>query len=154
MSEFNADNVTTYKTGDGSDDPDDKMEIAIADDDDKLFEGIDIQIPGLDSIVSAKQEEKKNKMKVDYSLYVKFWSLQDFYRTPQQCYNKIAWKTFTTVCLFCLLVITIFFYYNVANVFNWVFYCYSILRMFLELSSVSNLMIHMLCESIKTLLTT
>lgn len=96
MSEFNVDNVTTYKTGDGTDDPDDKMEVS-EDHDDKLFEGMDLAIPGLDRIVSLTQEEKKKKIKVDYNLYVKFWSLQDYFRTPLDCYNKIAWKTFTLV---------------------------------------------------------
>lgn len=96
MSEFNVDNLTTYKTGDGTDDPDDKMEIS-EDSDEKLFEGMDLAIPGLDKIVSLTQEEKKRKIKVDYNLYVKFWSLQEFFRSPQDCYNKISWKTFTMV---------------------------------------------------------
>ncbi|CAL8101775.1 unnamed protein product [Orchesella dallaii] len=94
LSEFNSDNVTKYKAGDGTDDPDDKIEIA-EDQDDKLFEGMDISVPGLDKIVSLTQEEKKKKIKVDYNLYVKFWSLQDYFRTPLDCYNKISWKTFT-----------------------------------------------------------
>jgi len=35
---------------------------------------------------------------VDYNLYRKFWSLQDFFRRPGQCYEKFSWKTFTNVC--------------------------------------------------------
>jgi len=35
---------------------------------------------------------------VDYNLYRKFWSLQDFFRRPAQCYEKFAWKTFSSVC--------------------------------------------------------
>ncbi|XP_067887833.1 THO complex subunit 1 isoform X2 [Heterodontus francisci] len=31
---------------------------------------------------------------IDYNLYRKFWSLQDFFRNPLQCYEKISWKTF------------------------------------------------------------
>ncbi|XP_067403026.1 THO complex subunit 1 isoform X1 [Emydura macquarii macquarii] len=31
---------------------------------------------------------------IDYNLYRKFWSLQDFFRNPVQCYEKISWKTF------------------------------------------------------------
>ncbi|CAL8073211.1 unnamed protein product [Orchesella dallaii] len=76
LSEFNSDNVTKYKAGHGSDDPDDKIEI-VEDQDDKLFEGMDISVPGLDKIVSLTQ-----RIKVDYNLYVKFWSLQDYFRTP------------------------------------------------------------------------
>uniref|UniRef100_G1QF70 THO complex 1 n=1 Tax=Myotis lucifugus TaxID=59463 RepID=G1QF70_MYOLU len=31
---------------------------------------------------------------MDHSLYRKFWSLQDYFRNPVQCYEKMAWKTF------------------------------------------------------------
>ncbi|XP_077126442.1 THO complex subunit 1 [Ranitomeya variabilis] len=31
---------------------------------------------------------------IDYNLYRKFWSLQDFFRNPIQCYDKTSWKTF------------------------------------------------------------
>jgi len=31
---------------------------------------------------------------VDYNLYIKFWSLQDFFRNPPQCYTPVGWKTF------------------------------------------------------------
>ena len=34
---------------------------------------------------------------VDCNLYKKFWSLQDYFRNPNQCYNKIPWKTFCSV---------------------------------------------------------
>ena len=35
---------------------------------------------------------------IDYALYRKFWELQDFFRFPSQCYSKLRWKVFTTVC--------------------------------------------------------
>ncbi|ALC46111.1 Hpr1, partial [Drosophila busckii] len=35
-------------------------------------------------------------LKIDYDLYCKFWSLQDFFRNPNQCYNKAQWKMFQT----------------------------------------------------------
>lgn len=35
----------------------------------------------------------------DYNLYKKFWSLQDFFRNPNQCYTKIPWKTFCMVAI-------------------------------------------------------
>jgi len=94
MSEFNAENVTLYKTTDGSDDPEDSMNLA-EEKEETLFEGMDIEIPGLDKVVSQCQQKKKKNMNVDYSLYVKFWSLQDFLRNPNLCYNKTKWKTFT-----------------------------------------------------------
>jgi len=43
-----------------------------------------------------------NNIPVDYNLYRKFWSLQDFFRRPAQCYEKFAWKTFSSVC-YCFL---------------------------------------------------
>lgn len=30
---------------------------------------------------------------VDYSLYVKFWSIQEFFRLPTQCYTNSGWRT-------------------------------------------------------------
>lgn len=36
----------------------------------------------------------------DYNLYKKFWSLQDFFRNPNQCYTKIPWKTFCLVAVY------------------------------------------------------
>ncbi|CAG4939173.1 unnamed protein product [Parnassius apollo] len=37
---------------------------------------------------------EKTKLSIDYNLYCRFWSLQDFFRNPNTCYNKIQWKTF------------------------------------------------------------
>uniref|UniRef100_A0A182PNK1 Death domain-containing protein n=1 Tax=Anopheles epiroticus TaxID=199890 RepID=A0A182PNK1_9DIPT len=42
------------------------------------------------------EEAEENKLKIDYNLYCKFWALQDFFRNPNQCYNKVQWKTFET----------------------------------------------------------
>ncbi|CAH2091417.1 unnamed protein product [Euphydryas editha] len=39
-------------------------------------------------------DSDKNKLLIDYNLYCRFWSLQDFFRNPNTCYNKIQWKTF------------------------------------------------------------
>ncbi|XP_075979024.1 THO complex 1-like protein Hpr1 isoform X2 [Anticarsia gemmatalis] len=40
------------------------------------------------------EDTEKNKLNIDYNLYCRFWSLQDFFRNPNTCYNKIQWKTF------------------------------------------------------------
>jgi THO complex subunit 1 len=37
---------------------------------------------------------------VDYVLYTKFWSLQDFFRSPTQCYHDLNWKKFVDVSKF------------------------------------------------------
>ncbi|CAH0729528.1 unnamed protein product, partial [Brenthis ino] len=39
-------------------------------------------------------DDDKNKLAIDYNLYCRFWSLQDFFRNPNTCYNKLQWKTF------------------------------------------------------------
>lgn len=67
VSEFNLDNVTEYGV-DGKD-LDDALEDSVED------------IP----------------VKIDYNLYCKFWSLQDFFRNPNQCYSKAQWKMFQAV---------------------------------------------------------
>ncbi|CAB4040338.1 THO complex subunit 1-like, partial [Paramuricea clavata] len=49
----------------------------------------------------SSSKEKSNSKKevtdsevVDYVLYTKFWSLQDFFRSPTQCYHDLNWKKF------------------------------------------------------------
>ncbi|XP_064117080.1 THO complex subunit 1-like [Macrobrachium nipponense] len=48
------------------------------------------------------EEETKEKegggVSLDYTLYTKFWSLQDFFRNPPQCFQKAPWKMFTVYC--------------------------------------------------------
>lgn len=41
-------------------------------------------------------------VQIDYNLYCKFWALQDYFRNPNQCYNKVQWKSFAYVSLFFL----------------------------------------------------
>lgn len=43
-------------------------------------------------IVSGDQ-----KHVIDFSFYCKFWQLQDFFRNPNQCYDKVQWKVFCSV---------------------------------------------------------
>ncbi|GJQ80965.1 hypothetical protein Trydic_g4782 [Trypoxylus dichotomus] len=64
VSEFNLENITEYGT-----------------------EAVE------DSVTEIEVGDKKNIV-IDYSLYCKFWSLQDFFRNPNQCYNKMQWKLF------------------------------------------------------------
>ncbi|XP_035900577.1 THO complex subunit 1 [Anopheles stephensi] len=51
---------------------------------------------GTDPEAADGGEAEENKLKIDYNLYCKFWALQDFFRNPNQCYNKVQWKTFET----------------------------------------------------------
>lgn len=39
-------------------------------------------------------DNEKHKLTIDYNLYCRFWSLQEFFRNPNTCYNKLQWKTF------------------------------------------------------------
>eukprot|EP00731_Ephydatia_muelleri_P028462 Em0020g106a len=77
MSHFNVDNVTTYNksigAGGEASDAQQKMEV----DADGGYE--------LGALI-------------DYNLYYKLWTLQDFFRQPTQCYMPEQWKTFTAVC--------------------------------------------------------
>lgn len=41
-------------------------------------------------------EADKLNLDVDYSLYCKFWQIQDYFRNPTQCYQKTPWKTFSS----------------------------------------------------------
>lgn len=43
--------------------------------------------------------DKEKKLTIDYNLYCRFWSLQDFFRNPNSCYNKLQWKTFVAVSI-------------------------------------------------------
>lgn len=47
----------------------------------------------------AESVEEPDKLKIDFNFYKKFWSLQDYFRNPVQCYNKVSWKVFTTVSI-------------------------------------------------------
>lgn len=50
-----------------------------------------------DSVTEIEVGDNKKNIVIDYSLYCKFWSLQDFFRNPNQCYNKMQWKLFCSV---------------------------------------------------------
>ena len=85
MSHFNVDNVTSYVkreivdpqslSNEGTMDMEDG-EISEAEDDDK--------------------KNDKNKTPIDYNLYYRFWSLQDFFSNPNLCYSNAGWNALTT----------------------------------------------------------
>jgi len=83
VSEFNLDNTTVYS---------ERNELAVEDDapppgdgDDEPKEAEKMEI-----------EDDHKDLNIDYPLYKKFWMLQDFFRKPQQCYERLQWKTFIT----------------------------------------------------------
>lgn len=40
---------------------------------------------------------ENTQVKIDFTLYSKFWRLQDFFRNPSQCYDLKHWKIFAGV---------------------------------------------------------
>jgi len=77
ISEFNLDNTTVFSKEEGGESGETESSNAEIDQN-------KIQI-----------DEDEHNLNVDYSLYCKFWQIQDFFRNPLQCYQKIPWKTFT-----------------------------------------------------------
>jgi len=73
ISEFNLDNTTNFnKEEDEKEEKDDKSDLKI------------------------KIDADEHNLNVDYSLYCKFWQIQDYFRNPTQCYQKVPWKTFSS----------------------------------------------------------
>lgn len=56
-----------------------------------------------ESIAEMEVGQEEKKFNIDYNLYCKFWHLQDFFRNPNQCYNKVLWKTFSVVSIFLII---------------------------------------------------
>ncbi|XP_053393953.1 THO complex subunit 1-like isoform X2 [Mercenaria mercenaria] len=79
MSQFNLENVTLYNQA--------KPEHEAAKDGEKKSEqSMETE--------DGEMEEQKTEVPIDYNLYRKFWSLQDYFRKPGQCYEKKLWTTF------------------------------------------------------------
>lgn len=49
-----------------------------------------------DNLYETDENGSGKSVKIDYNLYCKFWALQDFFRNPNQCYDRVRWKTFET----------------------------------------------------------
>ncbi|KAH3695458.1 THO complex subunit 1-like [Dreissena polymorpha] len=90
MSQFNLENVTLYSHT-KQETPAFKFKEEGQDDDDEAEVKLEIM-----EVADGDTEEKKPDVPIDYNLYGKFWSLQDFFRRPVQCYEKKFWSTFVT----------------------------------------------------------
>lgn len=73
VSEFNVENITEFGSEKSEEDVSQQMEV--------------------------DGEKTDAKISIDYNLYRKFWALQDFFRNPNQCYNKVHWKVFSSVSI-------------------------------------------------------
>lgn len=76
MSQFNLENVTLYNQA--------KHDTETTSAKDESME------------TDADTEEHKTEAPIDYNMYRKFWSLQDYFRKPSQCYEKKFWSNFVT----------------------------------------------------------
>ncbi|CAL4067388.1 unnamed protein product, partial [Meganyctiphanes norvegica] len=75
ISEFNLENVTTFTNSEATDqEMKDENDTAASPEN-----GVDTSLTNT----------------LDYTLYAKFWALQDFFRNPPQCFQKPNWKMFT-----------------------------------------------------------
>lgn len=50
----------------------------------------------VDDVLDSVRSENI-QLKIDYTLYSRFWALQDFYRNPNQCYDLNSWRKFSSV---------------------------------------------------------
>lgn len=48
-------------------------------------------------LMNADSTFLSSSIPIDYNLYRKFWTLQDYFRNPVQCYEKFSWMTFLKV---------------------------------------------------------
>lgn len=71
VSEFNLDNVAEYSQ----------------------------DVSQIDNFEASEEQKDESKFKIDYNFYNKFLTLQDFMRSPNQCYNKVTWRIFVNVRL-------------------------------------------------------
>jgi len=49
-----------------------------------------------DEVEKGEEAKKVEDISVDFTLYSKFWQVQDFFRNPSQCYTKVHWKRFAS----------------------------------------------------------
>ncbi|WAR23251.1 THOC1-like protein [Mya arenaria] len=84
MSQFNIENVTLYNQAksEQSNSPEKKE-----------GEG-DVKTESME--VEDGEADKPKEVPIDYNLYRKFWSLQDYFRKPSQCYEKKFWSVFVS----------------------------------------------------------
>lgn len=47
-----------------------------------------------EELVLEEGEMPNSIDRIDFQFYLKFWSLQEFFRLPTLCYNRLSWKSF------------------------------------------------------------
>nr|XP_039267760.1 THO complex subunit 1-like isoform X1 [Styela clava] len=118
FSQFNSDNVTIYnanaaesilkiKSEESSDEVSDEKPVVVdvKPQKDEIWldgnlEGMEVDQPESSVAPSVSDDIKQEQVKhdkgliVDYELYSSIWSLQDFFRSPTQCYIQDSWDKF------------------------------------------------------------
>ncbi|XP_041046391.1 THO complex subunit 1 isoform X2 [Carcharodon carcharias] len=85
QSQFNLENVTVFNTNE----QDSTLGLKLQHTEDRE-DGMEVE----EGETGDEEPTTTCSVPIDYNLYRKFWSLQDFFRNPLQCYEKISWKTF------------------------------------------------------------
>ncbi|XP_074843452.1 THO complex subunit 1 isoform X2 [Carettochelys insculpta] len=83
QSQFNLENVTVFNTNEQESTLGQKHT-------EERDEGMEVE----EGEMGDDEAPTSCSIPIDYNLYRKFWSLQDYFRNPVQCYEKILWKTF------------------------------------------------------------
>lgn len=83
QSQFNLENITVFNKNEqestlGQKHPEEKEE------------GMDVE----EGEMGEEDVPVPCSIPIDYNLYRKFWTLQDYFRNPVQCYDKFSWMTF------------------------------------------------------------
>ncbi|KAE8598504.1 hypothetical protein XENTR_v10016847 [Xenopus tropicalis] len=82
QSQFNLENVTVFNANEQESTLGQKVE--------EKDDGMEIE----EGEMGDDDAPNSSSIPIDYNLYRKFWTLQDFFRNPVQCYDKNSWKTF------------------------------------------------------------
>ncbi|XP_010572610.1 PREDICTED: THO complex subunit 1 isoform X4 [Haliaeetus leucocephalus] len=97
QSQFNLENVTVFNTNEHESTLGQKVKIPVGFHSfcskrhtEEREEGMDVE----EGEMGDDEAPTSCSIPIDYNLYRKFWSLQDYFRNPVQCYEKVSWKTF------------------------------------------------------------
>lgn len=91
VSEFNLENLTQFEAENGDDDAAVLTAAAAAVGPDVVAEA--------SAATAASADASEKAVRIDRTLYRRFWALQDFFRNPNQCYNAKQWEIFVAVSL-------------------------------------------------------
>ncbi|KPP71930.1 THO complex subunit 1-like [Scleropages formosus] len=83
QSQFNLDNITVFNKNEQESTLGQKHS-------EEKEEGMEVE----EGEMGDEDEPAPCSIPIDYNLYRKFWTLQDYFRNPVQCYDKFSWMTF------------------------------------------------------------